>query len=175
MFGNEHLGRAVTLRRVRRDMTQLDLAKAIEVNKATMNSYESGRSGMNVATLDRIAAVLECDTLDLWDEAFGIFRYNLLRQRAESLGVTVEALAGRTRPEPTLEGIRARFQTLGETVWTMIADVLTFLRPDRAGDPQHRVSTWGVIVNTPETYSKAVRFRRGRKGAPKPRSSPPGE
>jgi DNA-binding XRE family transcriptional regulator len=152
-------------------MTQADLAQAIEVNKATMNTYESGRSGMEAATLDRIAAVLECDTLDLWEEAFGIFRYNFLRQRAESLGVTVETLAGRAHPEPTLEGVRARFQGLGDSVWAMIAEVLAFLRPDRAGSPQHRVSMWGVIVNTPAS-AKAVRFRHGRRRARKPKPSP---
>jgi DNA-binding XRE family transcriptional regulator len=174
MFGDEHLGRAVALRRMRRDMTQVDLAKAIEVNKATMNRYESGKSGMSDVTLGQIAAVLQCDTLEIWDEAFGIFRYNVLRVRAESLGVTAETLAGRERSAPTLDGIHARFRTLGDTVWAMIVDVLTFLRPDRAGDPQHRVSGWGVLVNPPDV-SKATRFRLGNKGARKPKASSPQE
>lgn len=168
MFGDEHLGRAVALRRERRGLAQVDLAAAIPVNKATMNTYEKGKRGMDEATLDRIAAVLKCQTVDLWDDAYGIFRFNLLRKRAETMGTTAEELVGRTRPIPTLDGIRTGFQAVADNLWKMVADVLLFLRPDRADGNQGSVSMWGVIVDTPRASSKAIRFQRGKKGTSEP-------
>lgn len=146
MIGDEHLGKAVALRREFRGMSQVALARAIGVNKATMNGYERGSRGMDESTLERIAAVLECDYVDIWDDGYKIARFNYLRIRAEKTGVAIDELASRIHRKPSIEQIREAFHALGEKVWQLLASILTFLRPDRDYESQSGVPIWGVIV-----------------------------
>lgn len=175
MFGDEHLGRAVALRREFRDLSQVALARAIGVNKATMNGYEKGSRGMDEATLERIATALECDCVDIWDDGYKIFRFNYLRIRAEKAGVAIDDLVTRTPRKPSLEQIREAFHSIGERVWQLLVAVLTFLRPDRDYESQSGVPIWGVIVNplVKTKRKRAVRFERGKESSSsqtKPRS-----
>ena len=51
--------------RIRRGMTQIDLAKKIGKSSNTIYFYESGRSAPRTETLERIAKALECDVKDI--------------------------------------------------------------------------------------------------------------
>lgn len=164
MFGDEHLGKAVKLRREFRGLSQLALARAIGVNKATMNGYEKGSRGMDESTLEKIAAALKCDRVEIWDDAYKIFRFNYLRIRAESDGVAIDELAARIHHKPSIEQIRELFHALGEKVWQLLVSILTFLRPDRDYESQSGVPIWGVIVEPLDKSKRkrAVRFERGK-------------
>jgi DNA-binding XRE family transcriptional regulator len=152
----------------------VELAAAIEVHKTTMNGYEKGKRGMDEATLERIAAVLQCETLEIWEDAFGIFRYNHLREQAQKKGTTAEELVGRTDQGPSLDRVHAGFRTLTDNVWAFISEILTYLRPGRYNDPGSAATMWGVVVDAPAKSTKALQFQRKRKAAPDPESPPPG-
>lgn len=176
MFGDEHLGRAVALRREFCGLTQLALAREIGVNKTTMNGYEKGSRGMDESTLERIAAVLKCDCVDIWDDAYKIFRFNHLRIRAEKEGVAITDLASRIHRKPSIEQIREPFHAIGEKVWQLLVSILTFLKPDRDYESQSGAPVWGVIVDplVKAKRKRAVRFSRGKESSNpqmKPRSS----
>ena len=51
--------------RIRRGMTQIDLAKKIGKSSNTIYFYESGWSAPRTETLERIAKALECDVKDI--------------------------------------------------------------------------------------------------------------
>lgn len=51
--------------RIRRGMTQIDLAKKIGKSSNTIYFYESGWSAPRMETLERIAKALECDVKDI--------------------------------------------------------------------------------------------------------------
>ena len=177
MFGDEHLGKAIALRRDRRAVTQVELAAKIGVNKSTMNAYERGKRGMDEATLDRIAAVLECDPLEIWEDAFKIFRYNYFAKQAKRMGVTAEELAHRTDPRPSIERLGTGFRAIADTVWTFMVDVLAYLRPDRYYESRNGISMWGVVVKPPAkaTRRRAIRFRRGKKATAGTEPTPHGD
>ena len=165
MFGDEHLGRAVALRREFRGMTQVALARAIGVNKATMNGYESGSRGMDEGTLDRISAILECDGIEIWVDAFNIFRFNYFRERAENAGVPVEEWVARRQQRPSIEQVREAFHSIVDKVWQLLSAVLAFLRPDREYENRSGVPIWGVVVHPRITTKRkrATRFRQGNR------------
>jgi transcriptional regulator with XRE-family HTH domain len=172
MFRDEHLGKAVALRREMRGMSQVALARAIGVTKGTMNGYERGSRGMDKATLDRISTSLECDAIAIWDDAYKIFRYNYLRERAEALGTTVEELAQRLDPRPSIDQIQKGFQAVQGDLWRVMSDVLAFLRPDRYDESRSGVPVWGVIVS-PRSQSRrnrALQLRRSKK--PRAKAAP---
>jgi transcriptional regulator with XRE-family HTH domain len=177
MFGDEHLGRAVALRREFRGMTQLALARAIGVNKSTMNGYESGSRGMDDGTLERISTILECDSIEIWADAFKIFSFNYSRERAEKAGVPVAEWVARRQQRPSMEQVREAFHAIGDKVWQLLSAVLAFLRPDREYESQSGVPVWGVVVH-PHTTTKrkrAIRFRQGKQGSRQGTKSRPQE
>jgi len=49
-----------------RGMKQRELAQAIGVSTATIQSYERGRAVLNMRRLDQIADALECDPTELF-------------------------------------------------------------------------------------------------------------
>jgi len=167
MFRDEHLGRAVALHREFRGMAQVALAKAIGVTKSTMNGYERGSRGMDRSTIERISSVLECDSLLIWDDAYKIFRYNYLLERAQEIGVTVEEMAARLDHRPSLEQIQKDFQALHGALWQVWSDMLAFLKPDRYDESSSGVPVWGVVVAprspAPARKGRALQLRRGRK------------
>jgi len=174
MFGDEHLGRAVALRREFRRMTQLALARAIGVNKTTMNGYETGSRGMDTPTLEKISSALECQPIEIWEDGFKIFRYNHLREQAEKMGIKVEELINRLYPQGSLDQVREAYAAADEKVWEFVASLASFLKPDREYESQGGVPRWGVVVplKTNGKRERAVRFRKGKKKSrPKSRSS----
>lgn len=51
--------------RLHRGMTQAELAERVDLAVPTISQIESGRTGLTLATLERLAAALECDPGDL--------------------------------------------------------------------------------------------------------------
>ena len=174
MFGDEHLGRAVALRREFRRMTQLALARAIGVNKTTMNGYETGSRGMDTPILEKISSALECQAIEIWEDGFKIFRYNYLCEQAERMGVNVKDLIDRLYPQASLVEVRKAYDAADEKLWELISSLASFLKPDREYESQGGVPRWGVVVplKTNGKRERAVRFRKGKKKSrPKSRSS----
>lgn len=173
MFGDEHLGRAVALRREFRGLTQLALARAIGVNKTTMNGYERGSRGMDSSTLEKISSVLECQPIEIWEDGFKIFRYNHLREQAERMGVSVKDLIDRLYPQTSLDQVREAFHAMDGKVWELIASFVNLLKSDQGYGSQSGVPHWGVVVplKVNGKRERAVRFRKGKKKSrPKPKS-----
>jgi transcriptional regulator with XRE-family HTH domain len=172
MFGDEHLGRAVALRREFRGMTQLALARAIGVSKATMNGYERGSRGMDASTLERISMVLECQAIEIWEDGFKIFRYNHLREQAERMGINVNDLIDRLYPQTSLEQVREAFQTTEGKIWELVANFVNALKSDNNFGSRSGVPQWGVVVSskTNGKRERVVRFRKKKKSNPKTKS-----
>jgi transcriptional regulator with XRE-family HTH domain len=163
MFGDQHLGKAVALRRESRSMHQLTLARGIGVNKTTMNGYERGTRGMDESAIDRIAAVLECEAVEIWDDAYEMFRYNFLLERAEKTGVAVEELIDRNpRPAPT-ERLAEAYPPMLEKIWQFLQ--IAFEQCNgRGSEARASILRWKVLV-PPRIKSKSTRatgFRRGK-------------
>jgi transcriptional regulator with XRE-family HTH domain len=165
MFGPEYLGKAVAIRRG--EGSQVELAAAIGVNKSTMNAYERGKLRIDETTLDRIAEALQCDPIDLLQDAFYLFRYNHFRRRGAKIGVTAEELAARMDPHSSLDEARDAFQAIGVDPWRFVAKMLELMRPERFYETRSRVPLWGVVVEPP---SKAPRKSTAKK--PKKESGP---
>lgn len=53
------LGKKIKLARVEKDMTQEDLAKAIQAMQKSISSYETGQAIPTLETLEKIVKVLE--------------------------------------------------------------------------------------------------------------------
>jgi hypothetical protein len=122
---------------------------------------------MDRGTIDRISGVLDCDPIEIWEDAFKIFRYNYLLERSREIGVTVEELAARLDPRPSLEQIQKDFQALQETLWRISADMLAFLKPERYDESRSGVPVWGVVVTprspSPAKKTRALQLRRSKK------------
>jgi transcriptional regulator with XRE-family HTH domain len=171
MFSDKHLGRAVALRREVRGKDQSDLAREIGVHKSTMNGYEKGTRGMDEATIEKISLALDCAPIEIWEDAFNIFRYNYFREQAEKAGVSIEELAAKIQSRPSVEQIQASFQALFDYLWKLLADVLAFLRTDRQLEGRTQIPAWGVFVSS-ETSAKrkrALELQRGKAKPPKPK------
>lgn len=176
MFNDKHLGRAVALRREALGRDQIDLAHTIGVHKSTMNGYEKGSRGMDIATIVKISQALGCEPIEIWDDAFGIFRFNYFREQAEKMGVPIEELAAGIHSRPSAEQIQASFQTLSDQARQFLSLILPFLRADRAREGRLQIPTWGVVVpsETPEKRQRAIELQRGRKKKPTKRREPKG-
>ncbi len=169
MFSDKHLGRAVALRREVRGKDQSHLAHEIGVHKSTMNGYEKGTRGMDEVTIEKISQALDCAPIEIWQDAFNIFRYNYFREQAEKAGVPIEELVVRIQSRPSVEQIQASFQALFDTLWKLLADVLAFQRPDGQLEGRTQIPAWGVVVSS-ETQTKrkrALDLRRGKTKSPK--------
>jgi transcriptional regulator with XRE-family HTH domain len=165
MFGDEHLGRAVALRREFRGQDQAELARAIGVHKSTMSGYEKGTRGMDEAALEKISTALGCESIEIWNDAFNIFRFNHFRVRAESVGVPIEELMARVQQRPSVEQIHTMFQAMVDDLWKLLGSVLAFLHADREAPNRTRVPAWGVVVTSKSKKLRALQFQRGK---PKP-------
>jgi transcriptional regulator with XRE-family HTH domain len=143
-------------------MHQQALAKGIGVNKTTMNGYERGTRGMDGAAIDRIAAVLECDPIDIWDDAYEIFRYNFLLERAERMGVAVEDLVERNHPQALSQRLAERFQPMVEKVWEYMQTAFEFHNA-RGSEARSGITRWKVLVppRIKVKRTRATGFRRG--------------
>ncbi len=53
-------------KRVEKDFTQEQLAKALGVSTATYNRYEIGRTEMTQSTINRLLTILECKYEDIF-------------------------------------------------------------------------------------------------------------
>ncbi len=165
MFNDRHLGRAVALRREVRGMDQGDLAREIGVHKSTMSGYEKGTRGMDRATIEKIAAALDCDFVDIWDDAYNIARYNYFREQAEKAGISIDELVAKLQSRPSVEQIQASFQALFDHLWKLLANVLAFQRPDRP-EGRTQIPGWGVFVSS-ETQTQRKRALKVQRGKPK--------
>jgi transcriptional regulator with XRE-family HTH domain len=174
MFSDKHLGRAVALRREALGRDQTDLARTIGVHKSTMNGYEKGTRGMDTVTIAKISEALDCEPIEIWDDAFAIFRYNFLRELADKMGIPIEDLVAGIHSRPPIEQIQASFQTLSNHTEQLLTSILAFLRPDRYLEGRLQIPTWGVIVSS-ETLAKrkrAIHLQRGERKKPRKRKEP---
>ena len=62
---NYYIGAQVAHRRQDKKMTQSELAKKIDINRAVISSLESGRYSTRFSTLYEICRALECELSDL--------------------------------------------------------------------------------------------------------------
>lgn len=62
------LGERIRTLRMKKNMTQNDLAIECEFEKASMSRIESGRSNPTVKTLDKISKALEVNIADLFKD-----------------------------------------------------------------------------------------------------------
>src|SRR5262249_2521918 len=83
-----------------RGWLQVDFARKVGVNKATMNAYEMGRRWVDEATLERISQALRCKPIDLWKDAFKLFLYNYFRREPRGTHQALLTLSpqGATKP-----------------------------------------------------------------------------
>jgi len=163
MFGDQHLGKAVAMRRESRGMAQQALARGIGVNKTTMNGYERGTRGMDGAAIERIAAVLECEAIDIWDDAYNMFRYNFLVERAERMGVPVEELIDRNQRSSSPEMLVEAFHPMMQSNLRFLQTAFEWCS-SRGNESRASILHWKVLV-PPRIKSKSTRatgFRRGK-------------
>lgn len=59
---NEAIGALVREQRLKRKMSQPELAEAIDVSPMMVQHYETGRSALSVVKLVKIAEALKCST-----------------------------------------------------------------------------------------------------------------
>ena len=128
-----------------------------------MNGYESGSRGMDEGTLDRISAILECDGIEIWVDAFNIFRFNYFRERAENAGVPVEEWVARRQQRPSIEQVREAFHSIVDKVWQLLSAVLAFLQARQGVRKPKRRADLGSRRPSPVTTKRkrATRFRQG--------------
>lgn len=167
-FGDEHLGKAVAMLRESADLNQKELAREIGVKANTMNQYESGRRGMSEEVAGRIAGVLQCDPIEIWNLAYAIFRFNHFRERAAREGISVDEMIARSenRPSPATlmelyDSRMARDRELMETAVKFLASV---------GTGMGALGLVRIVVEAhPHKAAKArraVRFSRGKRPSP---------
>ena len=163
MFGDQHLGKAVALRRESRSMHQITLARGIGVNKTTMNGYERGTRGMDESALDRIATVLDCEAIDIWDDAYAIFRYNFLVARAERMGVPLDELVDRHQRPLSTERLAEALQPMMEKTWQFLQVAFEWCSA-RGNEARDSIARWKVLVppRVKVKRTRATGFRRGK-------------
>jgi transcriptional regulator with XRE-family HTH domain len=154
-FGDEHLGKAIAILRDRRGLLQKDLAARIRIGKGTMNQYELGRRGLPEETLERIAEVLESETIEIWDMAHAIFRFNHFLERAERENVDVEELIARHEARSSVEGILAIYDSRAEKERELFRQILESISNERNGSGVLRY----VVRPVSRKTAKATRFK----------------
>lgn len=168
-FGDEHLGKAVAMLRESADLNQKELAQKIGVEPNTMNQYESGRRGMSEEVIFKIAGVLQRDPVEIWDMAYGIFRFNHFRERAEREGVNVDELIERCEPRPSRAELMALYDSrrLSDREWidALLRFVESAERTRLGGLGLLRVVVQAHRHKSAKTR-RAVRFSRKRPGPP---------
>lgn len=87
------IGANIRRARVRRKLTQDDLAQAVHTTRQTISNYETGRSRPDVETLQRLADALGVELTELLDEAPPAVRRAALR-RLCLMGAVTLILAG---------------------------------------------------------------------------------
>ena len=151
-------------------MDQVRLAHEIGVHRSTMNGYERGTRGMDEATLERISLALDCTPIEIWEDAFNIFRYNFFREQAAKTGVSTEELmAGIHSRLSTEQIIQTSLQALFDDLSKLFGGVLAFLGPDRQPDGRTQIPAWGVVVPS-EAQGKrkrALKLQRSKPKAPR--------
>jgi transcriptional regulator with XRE-family HTH domain len=172
-FGDEHLGKAIAMLRESMDLNQKELAREIGVGPNTMNQYESGRRGMSVEVLSKVAVVLERDPIEIWDMAYSIFRFNHFRERAEREGINVDEVIDRAESRPSLGMILELYDATAARDRQLVSAILRFLEPaDRAAGGGLGLARVVVRPHPHRTArtQKALRFsRKERPGSPEPR------
>lgn len=171
-FGDEHLGKAVAMLRESADLNQKALAREIGVKPNTMNQYESGRRGMSDEVIGRIAGVLLCDPIAIWNLAYTIFRFNHFRERAAREGIPVDEMIARSETRPSPARLMELYDSRMARDRELMEATVKFL--DSVGTGMGALGLVKIVVEAhPHKTAKtrrAVRF--GRKKRPSPSELP---
>jgi len=106
LFSDPYIGEAIAILRAPL-FTQKELAAALGIDKGTMNRYEKGTRSVPENVLVKIAHLIRLEVIDIWNAAFGIFRFNYFRDEAQRTGKDVEEVIARYGSHVTAKEIHA--------------------------------------------------------------------
>jgi transcriptional regulator with XRE-family HTH domain len=107
LFGDPHIGMAIAIRRKARGHKQIELARAIGVDKTTMSKYETGDTRVPEDVVEKVARFLGYEVIEILDTAYAVFRFNYCRDEAKREGTDLEEVIARYDSRASIEEVHA--------------------------------------------------------------------